>query len=218
MSNTRTRAWRRSQCLKHISRRKGRISNQCFPPDDELISGKLGKTKGLPRYGRSVRERLPKRWAQLYFRSNKLCRAKQLGSIYPRKPWYDWYVENVVTLMPQLFKPAHMLYGINVLFVCSRNQWRSPTAEKVWNKRPDLSCRSAGTSPRARRTVSAQDVRWADVVYVMEHKHKNRLLARFNKLLRNKPLHVLDIPDQYQYMDPELVEMLEQELQVFLTD
>ena len=89
----------------------------------------------------------------------------------------------------------------NVLFVCSRNQWRSPTAETVWRKQPGLSVRSAGTSPKARRTVSASDIQWADVVIVMEHKHKSRLMADFNRLLTHKPLHVLDIPDEYRYMD-----------------
>ncbi|SDH26416.1 Predicted protein tyrosine phosphatase [Pseudomonas flavescens] len=97
----------------------------------------------------------------------------------------------------------------NILFVCSRNQWRSPTAETVWRKHPELCVRSAGTSPRARRTVSASDIQWADVVFVMEHKHKSRLMANFARLLSHKPLHVLDIADEYQYMDPELVDILE---------
>ena len=97
----------------------------------------------------------------------------------------------------------------NILFICSRNPWRSPTAETLWRKRPGLSVRSAGTSPKARRTVSAGDIQWADVVIVMEHKHKSRLMADFNRLLAHKPLHVLDIPDEYRYMDAELVQMLE---------
>lgn len=104
----------------------------------------------------------------------------------------------------------------HVLFICSRNQWRSPTAETLWRKHPGLSVRSAGTSPRARRTVSAGDIQWADVVFVMERKHKSRLLADFARLLSHKPLHVLDIPDEYQYMDAELVQMLEQSVAAFL--
>jgi predicted protein tyrosine phosphatase len=97
----------------------------------------------------------------------------------------------------------------NVLFICSRNQWRSPTAETVWRKHPDISVRSAGTSPNARKTVGPADIRWADVIIVMEQKHKNRLVAEFTRLLDHKPIHVLDIPDEYKYMDPELVEILE---------
>ena len=97
---------------------------------------------------------------------------------------------------------------LNVLFVCSRNQWRSPTAEQVWRRHPQVNARSAGTSASARRVVSAADLAWADVVLVMEDKHKSRLLAEYRDLLARKPLHVLDIPDDYRYMDPELVELL----------
>lgn len=105
---------------------------------------------------------------------------------------------------------------LNVLFICSRNQWRSPTAEQMWRKHPEVSARSAGTSPNARHTVSVEDIQWADVVLVMEEKHKSRLKAEFTRLLENKPIHVLDIPDDYKYMDPELVEMLEQSVNSIL--
>lgn len=97
----------------------------------------------------------------------------------------------------------------NLLFICSRNKWRSPTAEKVWRKHPDFNVRSAGTSPKARKTVSSSDIRWADVIFVMEQKHKNRLKAEFTWLLEHRALHVLDIPDEYQYMDDELIKELE---------
>jgi predicted protein tyrosine phosphatase len=97
----------------------------------------------------------------------------------------------------------------NVLFICSRNQWRSPTAEQVFRRHPALLVRSAGTSPNARRTVSADDIAWADVILVMEEKHKSRLKAQFGRLLSGAAMHVLDIPDDYKYMDPELVEQLE---------
>ena len=73
-----------------------------------------------------------------------------------------------------------------------------------------MSVRSAGTSPNARRNVSADDVQWADVIFVMEEKHKSRLVAEVSRLVVGKTIHVLDIPDEYKYMDPELVEQLEQ--------
>jgi len=98
----------------------------------------------------------------------------------------------------------------NVLFVCSRNQWRSPTAEQVWRKHPALSVRSGGTSPSARHPVSQADVQWAQVIMVMEEKHKSRLMQAFRNQLSNKTIHVLDIEDDYQYMQPELVAQLEQ--------
>ncbi len=97
----------------------------------------------------------------------------------------------------------------NLLFICSRNQWRSPTAETIWRKHPDFNVKSAGTSPRAKKTVSSADIRWADMIFVMEQKHKSRLKAEFTRMLDHKPVHVLDIPDEYQYMDPELIQELE---------
>ncbi|MCF7514600.1 phosphotyrosine protein phosphatase [Pseudoalteromonas sp. L23] len=96
----------------------------------------------------------------------------------------------------------------NVLFICSRNQWRSPTAERIWKNDPGISVRSAGTSPRARRSVNASDIEWADTILVMEEKHKSRLRAQYANLLRYKNVQVLDIPDEYQFMDDELVTLL----------
>ena len=101
------------------------------------------------------------------------------------------------------------IHKINLLFICSRNQWRSPTAEKLWSRHPRINSRSAGTSSSARRKVSASDISWADIIMVMETKHKNRLQAEFSRLLNYKTIHVLDIPDNYHYMDEALIEELE---------
>ena len=103
-----------------------------------------------------------------------------------------------------------------LLFICSRNQWRSPTAEEIWRKTSDFSARSAGTSPKAKRTVSPEDIRWADIVFVMEKKHKNRLVAKFTRMLDHKEIHILDIPDDYKYMDPDLIEELESRVNAYL--
>ncbi len=97
----------------------------------------------------------------------------------------------------------------NILFICSRNQWRSPTGEKVWKNLNGINTRSAGTSRNARRRVTASDIRWADYIFVMEHKHKQRLRAEFTQLLNHKTIDVLDIPDEYKFMDAELVEIFE---------
>jgi predicted protein tyrosine phosphatase len=105
---------------------------------------------------------------------------------------------------------------LHLLFICSRNQWRSPTAEQVFRRQPCIEARSAGTSPKARRTVSLSDVDWADMVFVMEPKHASRLRAAFRQSLRYKALHVLDIPDEYRYMDPELVEILNEAVGPYL--
>jgi len=148
-----------------------------------------------------------KNWKHLYTRSVKLARAQQLGFDYPR------ITEKQLVQQESEQAPENRR---NVLFICSRNQWRSPTAEQIWRKHPLVSVRSAGTSPNARRKVSVEDVRWADVILVMEEKHKSRLVAEFTRLLEDKPIHVLDIPDEYKYMDPELVEELRQSVGAIL--
>lgn len=99
---------------------------------------------------------------------------------------------------------------MNVLFICSRNQWRSPTAEQVFRRYPGLNVRSAGTSRNAKKTVTAEWLQWADVICVMEQKHKNRLMADYRRIIDNKPLHVLEIPDDYRYMAPELITLFEE--------
>ncbi|MBE9138968.1 phosphotyrosine protein phosphatase [Nodosilinea sp. LEGE 07088] len=107
---------------------------------------------------------------------------------------------------------------MNILFICSRNQWRSPTAEAVWRKYPGISVRSAGTSPKAKRTVTASDIDWADIIFAMESKHQQRLRAEFPQLLHHKRIEVLDIPDEYHYMDFELIEIFEAEAERFLAE
>jgi len=96
----------------------------------------------------------------------------------------------------------------NFLFVCSRNQWCSPTAEKIFRKN-GYSARSAGTSPNAKNTISVADIKWADNIIVMDKKHKNRIITKFTRLVENKEIHILEIPDEYKYMVPELVHLIE---------
>lgn len=150
------------------------------------------------RYKKFVSE---KNWKLMYLRSEKLKRARQLGIDYPNK-----------TLRQTLDSEMPLEEGklIKILFICSRNQWRSPTGEQVWKAHPQISTRSAGTSPKARRTVTVKDIQWAEIIFVMEQKHKSRLQAQFTRLLDFKNIYVLDIPDEYQYMDRELIEILKQ--------
>ena len=104
----------------------------------------------------------------------------------------------------------------NILFICSRNQWRSPTAEKIYSRDDRVNVRSAGTSPRAQKRVNAKDIEWADIILVMEYKHKDRLKAEFAKLLKYKKVAVLDIPDDYGYMNEELIEILKVSVEEYL--
>jgi protein-tyrosine phosphatase len=96
-----------------------------------------------------------------------------------------------------------------LLFVCSRNKRRSLTAEHFVRRSPLCHVRSAGTEPSARVRVRREDIEWADIVYVMEHSHLDRLRASFNDALATREVVVLDIPDEYAYMDPDLVDALQ---------
>jgi predicted protein tyrosine phosphatase len=61
-------------------------------------------------------------------------------------------------------------------------------------------------------------VTWADIIFVMEKNHKERLLQMFRDDLDGKSIIVLDIPDEYQYMDTELIEMLQLSVEPYLAD
>jgi predicted protein tyrosine phosphatase len=104
----------------------------------------------------------------------------------------------------------------NLLFICSKNQWRSPTAELLFKNHPVHNARSAGTSDKARIKVNPKMIAWADVIFVMERKHQQILKQLFPEDISGKTLLVLDIEDNYQFNDPELVAMLEASLQNYL--
>lgn len=99
-----------------------------------------------------------------------------------------------------------------LLFVCSRNQWRSPTAEALFAHHPNYEARSAGTENSARIKITAGHIGWADMIFCMEKKHAARVSERFATELADKPLIVLRIPDDFEYMDPTLIELLRSEL------
>lgn len=105
---------------------------------------------------------------------------------------------------------------MNMLFVCSRNNWRSPTAETIYKNRQDHQVKSAGTEPSAKIRVSSKDILWADIIFAMEKKHKQRLLDNFPDETKNKQLVILEIEDEYKYMDEELVEMIKLSVDPFL--
>lgn len=193
MYTERTRAWRRSQRARIIAvrahRRRPRVRSRSG-------GGYFAKDHGRPWF-RSRYWFKEKKWQLIYLRSCKLERAKQLGMPYPRRSW---------------FNVAHAEHEgrrerLRVLFVCSKNQWRSPTAERLWRRDARLSVRSAGTSSSAAHVLSWDDVAWADLVFVMEEKHAQRVRSLFPHEVRR--IVVLDIPDEHRFMSPELVDLLE---------
>jgi predicted protein tyrosine phosphatase len=103
-----------------------------------------------------------------------------------------------------------------ILFVCSRNQWRSPTAERIFSRSVLVEVRSRGVSASAVRRLTPIDVTWADIIFVMEPDHKRQLLKQFRADVGERPVYVLDIPDEYQAMDPELVDLLKAGVQAVM--
>ena len=97
----------------------------------------------------------------------------------------------------------------SVLFVCSQNRLRSPTAEQVFSRREDLEVDSAGTNHDAENPLTAELIAWADVIFVMEKAHRAKLQRRFRAALASTPVICLDIPDDYEFMQPDLVRLLE---------
>ena len=96
-----------------------------------------------------------------------------------------------------------------VLFVCSQNRLRSPTAEQVFSQRPDIEVASAGLKNDAEQTLTPELVAWADVIFVMERVHLRKLRTTFRRHLDGQRVVCLGIPDDYAYMDPALVAILE---------
>ena len=96
-----------------------------------------------------------------------------------------------------------------VLFVCSQNKLRSPTAEQVFSRREDLEVDSAGTNHDAENPLTAELVSWADLICVMEKAQRSKLQRRFRAALTGTRVICLDVPDNFAFMQPELVRLLE---------
>ncbi len=99
-----------------------------------------------------------------------------------------------------------------ILFVCSRNRRRSLTAETIFKNAPEWDVRSAGTEEGARIKVTAGQLGWAEVVIVMEKRHKERLKQKFPEALVGKRCLCLFIADDYEFMDSELVSALNEKM------
>ena len=96
----------------------------------------------------------------------------------------------------------------HVLFICSQNKLRSPTAEHIFAERPGVETSSAGLNNDAENPVTPELLRWADLIFVMEKQHRSKLSAKFKAHLGHAKVVCLDIPDDFEFMDPRLVEIL----------
>ena len=97
----------------------------------------------------------------------------------------------------------------NILFICSQNRLRSPTAEQIFADYPGIAVSSAGTNQDAENPLTPELVAWADLIVVMERQHRTKLQKRFRGALHGQRVICLDILDNYDFMAPELVRLLE---------
>ena len=105
---------------------------------------------------------------------------------------------------------------MKLLFVCSRNRLRSPTAEQVFADWPGVETASAGLDRDAEVPLTPELLAWADTVFVMEGAHRTRLSRRFRTHLDDKRVVCLDVPDRYAYMEPSLVALLRRRMEAHL--
>jgi predicted protein tyrosine phosphatase len=105
-----------------------------------------------------------------------------------------------------------------ILFVCSRNRRRSLTAEEIFKNNPAWEVRSAGTEDSARIKITAGHIGWADLIVLMEKRHKERLQQKFSKTFSGKRSVCLFIPDRYGFMEPALITILQERFQKYIPD
>ena len=102
---------------------------------------------------------------------------------------------------------------MNILFVCSRNRLRSPTAERTFYGTPGINVRSAGTAKDAENIIARDDIEWADLIFVMERHHRKSIMQKFRTQTK---IISLGIPDHYEFMDPDLIEVVQAKVTPYL--
>jgi predicted protein tyrosine phosphatase len=99
-----------------------------------------------------------------------------------------------------------------LLFLCNQNRSRSPTAEMVFSENPQLEVKSAGVDNDASVPVNRELLEWADIIFVMEKRQRSIIHKKFKDIYRNKRIVCLYIPDDSEYMDTDLVQLLKMRL------
>lgn len=105
---------------------------------------------------------------------------------------------------------------MNLLFVCTSNRLRSPTAETHFGKQAGYETRSAGTDQEASQQVTQELIDWADIIFVMEAVHRKKLEKRFKGQIDRARLITLGIMDIYDRDQPDLIEILDQRVTPWL--
>ena len=102
---------------------------------------------------------------------------------------------------------------LKILFVCTVNRLRSATAQKVFEIDDRFEVKSAGTSAEATVVLTPQLLEWADAIIVMEKTHRNHIRSKHPGIYKSKRIVCLYIPDEYNFMDPELVVRLKYQVE-----
>jgi predicted protein tyrosine phosphatase len=105
---------------------------------------------------------------------------------------------------------------LKILFVCDANRLRSPTAEAIFTGRPHLDVKSAGLAKQATVPLTVELLEWADIIFVMEKRQRNVIQSRFKEIYRHKRIICLYIPDDFEFMDRELIRLLEERVSPYL--
>ncbi len=100
-----------------------------------------------------------------------------------------------------------------ILFVCTVNRMRSATAHKIYEADKRFEVRSAGTDNSANTVISFDLLNWADTVIVMEKHHRNFIRQKFQEMYKNKKIVCLYIPDDYDFMQTELIAILKEKFE-----
>lgn len=85
---------------------------------------------------------------------------------------------------------------------------RSATAHKVFETDERFEVKSAGTDKMANTILTRELLTWADTIVVMEKAHRNVIHKKFKDIYETKRIICLYIPDVYDYMQPELIDIL----------
>ncbi|MEK6324075.1 MAG: phosphotyrosine protein phosphatase [Acidobacteriota bacterium] len=105
---------------------------------------------------------------------------------------------------------------LKILFVCDANRLRSPTAESIFSGYPGIEAKSAGIGKEAGVPIATELLEWADLIFVMEKRHRNIIQSRFKEIYRRKRIICLYIPDEFEFMDPDLIQLLEERVTPYL--
>src|SRR5712692_4567053 len=105
---------------------------------------------------------------------------------------------------------------LKVLFVCDANRLRSPTAEAIFSGYPRIEVKSAGVGKVATVPVSLELLEWANLIFVMEKRQRNIIHSKFKETYQRKRIICLYIPDEYEFMDPDLIALLEAKVTPYL--